>query len=57
MKAKRIRRQFRKVLRDNVRLVWVKLCALPRRERWRLAWMLIRSDADLDRAAKKGSKP
>ena len=56
MKAKRIRRQYKKVLRDNVRVIWVRLCALPHRERWRLAWMLIRRDVDLDRAARKGEK-
>jgi len=58
MNAKRIRRQVRKttaqVLQNNVRLMWAKLCKLHWRERVRLAVMLVRGDADLDRAARKG---
>ena len=57
MKAKRIRRQIRKqttkVLQDNVRVIWSRLVQLPRRERIRLAWMLLRGDDDLDRASKR----
>jgi len=51
MKAKRLRRQMRKVLRDQLRLMWGKLCGLPFRERLKLAWLLVRADTNLNRAA------
>ena len=54
MKAKRVRRQMRKVLKSNVRVIWVQLCALPRRDRWRLAWLLVRGDARIDKARGRG---
>ena len=60
MKAKRIRRQFKRQMQaafhDNLRAIWTRLCGLSFRERRRLAWMLIRGDADLDRAARKGKR-
>jgi len=48
-----MRRQFRKTLRDNVRVIFRRLCGLPLGERLRLAWLLVRGDANLDRAAKR----
>lgn len=53
MKLKKWRKEMRKALPDAVRLVWAKLCILPRRERWRLAWLLVRGVDDLERAVKK----
>ena len=53
---RQIRGQYQDAMRDNLRLIWAKLCTLPRRERWRLAWMLIWRDTNLDKAARKGSK-
>ena len=53
MKLKKWRKEMRKALPDAVRLVWAKLCVLPRRERWRLAWLLVRGVDDLERAVKK----
>ena len=52
-RAKMMRRQFRKTLRDNVRVIFRRLCGLPLGERLRLAWLLVRGDANLDRAAKR----
>ena len=48
MKTKQLRKAMRRYLPGAVRLVWVKLCALPRGERWRLAWMLLRRQTNLD---------
>jgi hypothetical protein len=56
MKAKRMRRQLRKVFRDQVRVTWGRLCRLPWRERWLLAWMLLWRDDDLDRAARRNRR-
>ena len=57
MKAKKLRRNIRKqanaALKDNIRFMWAKLVRLPRRERIRLAWMLLRGDADIDGAVKR----
>ena len=50
--AKMMRRQMQKVLRDNVRIVWGRLCLLSRKERWRLAWLLIKADSRIERAVK-----
>jgi hypothetical protein len=59
MKPKRIKKHLRDAavaaFRDNLRVIWARLCALPRRDRLRLAWMLVRGDADLDRVARKGA--
>ena len=53
---RQIRKQYGDAMRDNLRLIWVKLCTLPRRERWRLAWMLILRDTDLDKATPESMK-
>jgi len=53
MKAKNIRRTIRRATAqaytDNLRVIWARLCQLRRRERVRLAWMLLRRDADLNK--------
>ena len=57
MKAKRIRRQLREAAQvawmNNYRALWARLVELPSRTRWRLAWLMVRGNADIDAAAKK----
>jgi hypothetical protein len=54
MNIKRLKKAYReavdKRLMHNYRQLWSDLAALPRRQRWRLAWMLVRGDGNLDNA-------
>jgi len=42
---------MRRVFRDQLRVIWSRLCRLPFRERLVLAWYLVRGDEDLNKAA------
>ena len=50
---KKLRQVAREIYGDNLRLMWARLCCLPRRERWRLAWLLIWGNPDIERAVRR----
>jgi hypothetical protein len=47
MNAKKLRRELNRALPTAIRALWTKLCRLPRRQRLRLAWMLVRGKDEL----------
>ena len=60
MNVKRLRKAYQeaidKRLLHNYRMLWQDLAQLPWRTRWRLAWLMVRGDGDLDKATgRKGA--
>jgi len=56
MKIKKYRKvareEMKKALHDNVRAIFTMLCKLHWRERFRIAWLLIKGDSNIQKAVK-----
>ena len=53
MKPKKLRKQMAKAMSKAIPKVWAMLCGLKRKTRWKLAWLLIKGDPDIRKAAEQ----